>query len=196
MSGSHLFRWTVGFEWDGQYPRLSRWSLSQMDSQARWSTVQIVKGSKGANILVQSSWTILYSSSKWLVSDHDMQAQRECPKQIWQRGFLFPSGETNVSYQEQDKKIETQNIIDFSDLPGFLSSLELAFSWSSWFSSLSPFAPGCCNKRCRFREGFTKKVAVLLDFFQMRGGPAQFFWHLFISALLVNKRSRFPAKCQ
>ena len=34
-----------------------------------------------------------------------MQAQRECPKQIWQRGFLFPSAETNVSYQEQDKKI-------------------------------------------------------------------------------------------
>ena len=130
------------------------------------------------------------------MSDHDMQAQRECPKQIWQRSFLFPSAETNVSYQEQDKNIETQNLINFSDLPGFLSSLELAFSWSSWFSSLSPFAPGCCNKRCRFREGFTKKVAVLLDFFQMRGGPAQFFWHLFISALLVNKRSQFPAKCQ
>ena len=125
------------------------------------------------------------------MSDHDMQAQRECPKQIWQRSFLFPSAETNVSYQGQDKKIETQNLINFSDLPGFSSSLELAFSWSSWFSSLSPFAPGCCNKRCRFREGFTKKVAVLLDFFQMRGGPAQFFWHLFISALLVNKRSLF-----
>ena len=33
-----------------------------------------------------------------------------------------------------------------------------------------------------------KKVAVLLDFAQMRGrgGPAQIFWHLFISALLVN----------
>ena len=75
-----------------------------------------------------------------------MQAQRECPKQIWQRGFLFPSAETNVSYQGQDKNIETQNLINFSDLPGFLSSSELAFSWSSWFSSPSPFAPGCCTK--------------------------------------------------
>ena len=28
------------------------------------------------------------------------------------------------------------------------------------------------------------------------GGAAQFFWHLFISALLVNKRSLFPPKCQ
>ena len=37
------------------------------------------------------------------------------------------------------------------------------------------------------REGFTKKVAVLLDFVQMRGGggPAQFFSHLFLNALLV-----------
>ena len=26
-----------------------------------------------------------------------------------------------------------------------------------------------------FREGFTKKVAILLDFVQMRGGHAQFF---------------------
>ena len=34
-----------------------------------------------------------------------------------------------------------------------------------------------------------KNVAVLLDFFQMRGGegPAQIFWHIFISAFLVNK---------
>ena len=45
------------------------------------------------------------------------------------------------------------------------------------------------------REGFTKKVAVLLDFVQMRGGgegPAQIFCHLLISAFLVNKRSLFP----
>ena len=46
------------------------------------------------------------------------------------------------------------------------------------------------------REGFTKKVARLLDFVQMRGreGPAQNFCHLFISAFLVNKRSIFPPK--
>ena len=44
-----------------------------------------------------------------------------------------------------------------------------------------------------------KKAAVLLDFVQMRGegeGPAQIFWHLFISAFLVNKRSLIPPKCQ
>ena len=40
------------------------------------------------------------------------------------------------------------------------------------------------------REGFTKKVAVILDFVQRRGeGPAQFVCHLFISAFLVNNRS-------
>ena len=38
------------------------------------------------------------------------------------------------------------------------------------------------------REGFTEKVAVLLDFVRMRGrkGPAQIFFHLFINAFLVN----------
>ena len=43
-----------------------------------------------------------------------------------------------------------------------------------------------------------KKVAVLLDFVQIRGGegPAQFFCHLFISAFLVNKRIVFPKECQ
>ena len=36
------------------------------------------------------------------------------------------------------------------------------------------------------------KTAVLLDFVQMRGGnPAQIFWHLFISAFLVNKGGYF-----
>ena len=46
------------------------------------------------------------------------------------------------------------------------------------------------------REGFTKKVAVLLDFVQMRGkGPVQIFRHLLISAFLV-KRSLFSPKCQ
>ena len=39
----------------------------------------------------------------------------------------------------------------------------------------------------KFREGFPKKAAVLLDFVQMRGGggPAHIYWHLFISAFLV-----------
>ena len=48
------------------------------------------------------------------------------------------------------------------------------------------------------RNGFTKKVAALLDFVQMRGGAgaAQNFRHLFISEFLVNKRSLFPPKCQ
>ena len=48
------------------------------------------------------------------------------------------------------------------------------------------------------REGFTKKVAVLLDFVQMRGGedPAQIFCHIFISAVLANKMSLFPPKGQ
>ena len=49
------------------------------------------------------------------------------------------------------------------------------------------------------REGFPKKVAVLLDFVEMRGrgeGPAQIFCHLFISAFLVNERSLFPQKCR
>ena len=44
-----------------------------------------------------------------------------------------------------------------------------------------------------------KKVAVLLDFVQMRGeggGPAQFFCPLLISAFSVNKRSLFPPECQ
>ena len=43
------------------------------------------------------------------------------------------------------------------------------------------------------REGFTKKVAVLFNFVQMKGGegPAQIFCHFFISAFLVNKRSLF-----
>ena len=40
------------------------------------------------------------------------------------------------------------------------------------------------------------KVAVLLDFVQMKGGRARalpkFFCHLFISAFLANKRSLFP----
>ena len=43
------------------------------------------------------------------------------------------------------------------------------------------------------------KSAVLLDFVQMRGdgeGPVQIFWHLFISAFLVDKRSLFPPKRQ
>ena len=123
--GGHLVRWIV--KQDGQLSRQSR-------------------GQKGQTSLFSEVKTILYSSTEWIMSDHDMQAQRECPKQIWQRSFLFPSAETNVSYQEQDKNIETQNLINFSDQPGFLSSLELAFSWSSWFSSPSPFAPGCCTK--------------------------------------------------
>ena len=48
------------------------------------------------------------------------------------------------------------------------------------------------------RDGLPKKVAVLLDFVQLRGGegPAQIFWHIFISAFLVNKRSFFHPKCQ
>ena len=43
-----------------------------------------------------------------------------------------------------------------------------------------------------------RMAAVLLDFVQMRGGggPAQIFYHLFITAFLVNKRSLFPPKCQ
>ena len=41
-----------------------------------------------------------------------------------------------------------------------------------------------------------KKVAVLLDFVQMRGGACPNFCHLFISAFLVNIRSLFPPKCQ
>ena len=46
------------------------------------------------------------------------------------------------------------------------------------------------------REGFTKKVAVLFNFVQMKGGegPAQIFCHFFISAFLVNKRSLFLPK--
>ena len=46
------------------------------------------------------------------------------------------------------------------------------------------------------KERFHEKVAVLLDFVQMRGGgegPAQIFCHIFISAFLANKRS---PKCQ
>ena len=47
------------------------------------------------------------------------------------------------------------------------------------------------------RDGVPKKIAVLLDFVQMRGGgPAQIFCPFFISAFLVNKRSLFPPKCQ
>ena len=50
------------------------------------------------------------------------------------------------------------------------------------------------------REGFPKKTAVLLDFVQMRGGggggPCPNFFAPFIIALLVNKRSLFPPKCQ
>ena len=47
-------------------------------------------------------------------------------------------------------------------------------------------------------EGFPEKVAVLLDFVQLRGeeGPAQIFCPLFICAFLVNKWSLFPPKCQ
>ena len=43
-----------------------------------------------------------------------------------------------------------------------------------------------------------RKVAVLLEFVQMRGGEglANFFCHLFISVFLVDKRSLFPPKCQ
>ena len=40
------------------------------------------------------------------------------------------------------------------------------------------------------------KTAVLLDFSQWGGGAAQIFWHLFISAFLVNTRSLFLPKCQ
>ena len=39
----------------------------------------------------------------------------------------------------------------------------------------------------KIRDGFTKKIAVLLDFVQMRGGGTQIFSHIFISAFLVNK---------
>ena len=47
------------------------------------------------------------------------------------------------------------------------------------------------------RDGLPKKVAVLLDFVQMRGGRAlQNFWHLFMSAFLVNRKRLFPPKCQ
>ena len=48
------------------------------------------------------------------------------------------------------------------------------------------------------RDGFTKKVAVLLDFVQMREGedPAQIFCHLFISAFLSIKGVYLLKKCQ
>ena len=51
----------------------------------------------------------------------------------------------------------------------------------------------------RYYKGrlYEKKVAVLLDFVQMRGGgPCPTFFHLFISAFLVYKRSLFPPKRQ
>ena len=45
-------------------------------------------------------------------------------------------------------------------------------------------------------KGSQKKAAVLLDFVQMSGGegPAQIFWHLFISAFLVNKKESISSK--
>ena len=53
------------------------------------------------------------------------------------------------------------------------------------------------GKSCtNIKDGFPRKTAILLDFVQMRGegGPAQIFWHLFISAFLVNKMNLFPPK--
>ena len=57
---------------------------------------------------------------------------------------------------------------------------------------------GSININWSIREGFTKKLSLLLDFVQMRGrkGPAQNCCHLFISAFLANKRSIFPPKWQ
>ena len=53
------------------------------------------------------------------------------------------------------------------------------------FTELLPFST---NQYC-LRDGFSKKIAVLLDFVQMRGGgvegPAQIFCHLLISTFLV-----------
>ena len=45
---------------------------------------------------------------------------------------------------------------------------------------------------------FPRKAAILLDFIQIMGVgvPCPIFWHFFISAIMVNKRSLFPPKCQ
>ena len=48
-------------------------------------------------------------------------------------------------------------------------------------------------------KGFPNKSCCSFGFFPNEGGgefPAQIFWHLFISAFLVNKRSLFPPRCQ
>ena len=46
---------------------------------------------------------------------------------------------------------------------------------------------------------YHKKSSFSFGFCPHEGGgegPAQIFWHLFISAFLANKRSLFPPKCQ
>ena len=49
------------------------------------------------------------------------------------------------------------------------------------------------------RDGFMRKKCCSFGFGfcpDEGGGAAQFFWHLFISAFLVDKRSLFPPNCQ
>ena len=70
----------------------------------------------------------------------------------------------------------------------FLSSVHLQVtSLIQWKSAPSIYRIGNGNGTCCF-----------LDFVQMRGGgcPCPNFWHLFLSAFLVNNRSLLPPECQ
>ena len=47
------------------------------------------------------------------------------------------------------------------------------------------------------RDGFTRKNCCSFRFCSNEGGgAAQNFWHLFMSAFLVNRKRLFPRKCQ
>ena len=85
--------------------------------------------------------------------------------------------------QESEDKIVQCCLFDLVNFES--AKLKLARIW--WSHGFSTLVVGWFHET---------KVAVRLDFVQMKGGRARalpkFFCHLFISAFLVNKRSLFP----